>query len=197
MIVLILLAPILYAASMYGVAFLQGSLKMQKLNENAQVLERELGSLTFVDGVSVPARGVVEGDTLTAQSNTAASTFAKGSLSVNRSFESIESEIEKNLATSGFKKEKAGESTAYRTSPTSPRHDSIVLRYTKNDTAVRVVYQFTQTHSCPKNYICEHTRYIKSNKDPLPLSAFGQYEVSRFDVTYAATSNEFHSGFRF
>lgn len=175
--------------------FAQGSLKMNKLNNHAKGLEKELSSLVFVGGQSINAKGVVDGDTLTANDNPDQSTFAQGTMDVNRALASLETEVSTNLSKSGFGREGSPEEPYYATSNNGGTYDSIIFRYIKGDKAIRVMYKFDKSYTCPKEYVCKQTPKSKATDNVYPVNGFGTFSITKMYINLSAKSSDYHSGY--
>lgn len=192
---IVLIAPIAFVVIMILLFFAQGSLKMNKLNNHAKGLENELSSLVFVEGHSINAKGVVDGDALTASDNPDQSTFAQGSLEVNKTLASLESEVSTNLSKSGFVREGSPEAPYYATSNNGGTYDSIIFRYIKDDEAIRVIYKFDKSYTCPKEFVCKHTPKSKPTDNIYPVNGFGTLSITKMHINLSAKSSEYHSGY--
>jgi hypothetical protein len=192
---LVLIAPVAFVVIMVILFFAQGSLKMNKLNNHAKGLEKELSSLVFVEGQSINAKGVVDGDALTASDDPNQSTFAQGSLDVNKTLASLESEVSTNLSKSGFTREGGSETPYYATSSNGGTYDSIIFRYIKGDEAIRVMYKFDKSYTCPKEYVCKHTPKSKPTDNIYPVNGFGTLSVTKMNINFSNKSSDYHSGY--
>lgn len=192
---IVLIAPVALIVITIILFFAQSSLKMNKLNNHAKGLEKELSSLVFVEGQSINAEGVVDGDALTASDNPAQSTFAQGSLEVNKSLASLENEVSSNLSKSGFTREGGNETSYYVTSTNGGTYDSIIFRYIKGDEAIRIMYKFDKAYICPKEYVCKHTPKSKPTDNIYPVNGFGTLAVTKMNINFSDKSSDYHSGY--
>lgn len=193
--VFVLVVPLALIIIMIILLFSQGSIKMNKLNNHAKVLEKELDSLVFIEGQSINAKGVVDGDALTASDNPAQSTYARGSLEVNKSLAELETEVSTNLSKSGFTREGGSETPYYATSMNGGTYDSIVFRYIRGDEAMRIMYKFDKAYTCPKDYVCKHSPKSLPNDNIYPVNGFGTLVVNKMNISFSDKSSDYHSGY--
>lgn len=192
---ILLIAPVAFVLIMIMLVFAQSSLKMNNLNNHAKSLEKELSSLVFVEGQSINAKGVVDGDALTASDNPAQSTFAHGSLNVHKTLASLESEVSTNLGKSGFMREGSPEAPYYATSNNGGTYDSIIFRYIKGEEAIRVMYKFDKSYTCPKEYVCRHTPKSEPTDNIYPVSRYGALTITKMYINLSSMSSDYHSGY--
>ena len=199
----LLLGSLLFILAIPGILFMvvivflavSGSVKMLKLNNHANGLKNELNSVVFIEGQSVKATAVVDGDSLTANDNPAVSTFAQGSLTVDRSLANIESEVNENLSNSGFIYDGAPKYKYYSTSHDGRSYDSVTFRYLKGDHAIRVVYKFDKSYGCPSGYTCKHTSKTKPTDMVYPVNNLGKIRVTKLNIHLADKSSDYHVGY--
>lgn len=196
----VLIAPVAYFVIMFILVFGLSFLKMNKLNNHAKGLEKELSSMVFVEGQSINAKGVVNGDFSTAQDDPAQSTWAEGSLEVNKSLVSLDSEVSTNLSKSGFTREGDSESTYYAIETYDKTSNSIIFRYIKGNKAIRVKYKFDKAYTCPKEYACKHTPKSKPTDNiypAYPVSGFDTLTVTKVHINLSDKSNYTFSSYMF
>lgn len=194
---IVLAVPVAFVVVMVILFFVQGSLKMNKLNSHAKGLEEKLSSLVFIEGQTINAKGVVSGDALTASRDPDQSTFAQGFLDVNKTLASLESEVSTNLSKSGFMREGSPELPYYATNNNGRTYDSIIFRYIKGDEAIRVMYKFDKLYTCPKEYVCIHTPKSQPTDNIYPVNGFGDLLTTKMHINFSAKSNDYHSGYSF
>lgn len=192
---IVLITPVAFVVIIIILLFAQGSLKMNKLNNHAKGLEKELSSLVLVEGQSINAKGVVDGDALTASDDPDQSTFAQGTLDVNKTLASLEGEVSTNLSKSGFVREGSPEAPYYATSNNGGTYDSIIFRYIKGDEAIRVLYKFDKSYTCPKEYVCKHTPRSKPTDNIYPVSRYGTLSIAKMYINLSSKSSDYHSGY--
>lgn len=196
-IVLLIFAPFVYFASMIVIFFTQSSIKMNRLNNNAEILQNELNSFVFVKGKQINAEGIVDGDGLTAKENPDESTFARGSLEINNiPLAQLENEIYGNLSKAGFERESSQSMPYYfATSYKGDNFDFLTMRYVKADKAIRITYVLDKKYSCPEDYICKNDPKSRAGEKIYPISGLGSLIVKRINIVYSSRSSNYHSGF--
>lgn len=192
---IVLITPVAFVAIIIILLIAQSSLKMNKLNNHAKGLAKELSSLVFVEGQSINAKGFVDGDFLTANDDPTKSTFAHGSLDVNNSLASLASEVSTNLGNSGFTREGSTEAPYYATNMSGVTYDRITFRYIKGDEAIRVIYMLDKAYTCPKVYICMHTPERKTFDNIYPVNGFDTVTVIKMKINLSDKSDDYHSGY--
>jgi hypothetical protein len=155
-----------------------------------------------VQGQPINAKGVVDGDALTANDNPALSTFAHASLDVNKSLVSLEGEVSTNLGKSGFMRDGSPGAPYYETrvgdysaSVSGGKYDTVLFRYIKDDRAIRITYKLDKAYMCPKEYVCVHTPKSKPTDSIYPMNEFGTVSVTRMNINFSDKSSDYHSGY--
>lgn len=194
---IVLIAGLVYAVIAFNVFIDQGRQKMKTLNDDAKVLADELNSIVFVEGQSVNAKGIVDGDATTASDNPAESTFAEASIDVtNKPLAPLESEVNANLTKSGFTRDGGSVTPFYSVSMNGGTFNSIIFRYLKGNKAIRAEYMLDMVYNtCSEGYVCMHTPKSKPTDKVYPVSEFGAMTVNRMYISYSDTSSWYHSGF--
>jgi hypothetical protein len=195
---IVLLSPIYL--TIFGIIFtlIRANVSTTMRENNAKKLENELSSLVFVEGQSINAKAVLEGDWLTGNDNPALSTYAKGTLSekdpssksVNKSLAVLESKVSNNLSKSGFTLE-GGSDTPYYSLNTNFKYDSIIFKYIKGDRSVLVIYRFDKPYKCPEEYLCEYTPKSEKAVNVFPVNEFGNLNVTNMYIYYSDKSYEY------
>lgn len=191
----ILMIPAIFIAILLIMIIVPGFFKMTKLNYEANKLEKELSSLTFIEGKNIGAKGIVDGDVLTANSDPARSTFAEGSVEVSGKLAAIETTVNKNLSSSGYNRDGGSKDPYYAATMNGGSYDSIQFRYIKDDLAVRVSYKFDRAYTCPDGYVCAHTPKSKPENKTYPVYGFGKLPVKKLYISMSDKSSDYHSGY--
>lgn len=175
--------------------FIQTNGKMDRLNDHAKILEKELNGYVLVDGQPIVSRGIVDGDVLTARDDPLKSTFAQASLKVNTPLAYIDSEIGGNLTKYGFVREGDINSPYYGANVNAGAYKGIGFRYLKGDKLMRIVYRFDQEYICPEGYVCKYTPDNDPSLKVYPLSEFSKLNVIGVEINLSDKSSNFNSGY--
>lgn len=187
--------PVVFIVGYILIFAVSGQIKMSKLQNAADNKLQYLEQMLAVDNKVTEARGTVDGDALTANSDPGRSTFAYLSFENKSSLSEIETKLAGAMAKEGFKRD-GGDTTPYYkfTSPAYAGYrlddaNRIVMRYSNNQDAVKITYELDKYYDCPKEYVCERTEKTKSSEKIYDIRSFASLPVTKVSVNYANKSN--------
>ena len=187
---ILLVVPIFFIIGYSAFYLLTSNSKTDRLQKAADEKQTALNQLTFLNGQSTSASGVVDGDSLTANPNPDISTFAQASFTTNSPLNVLESQVSINLNKSGFVREGPAETPYYNTVRDSYLGASgINFIYKNGNRAVKAIYTFDKAYGCATGYVCKHTASNNDAKNIYPVQGYGKLTVVRVQVYYAAANN--------
>lgn len=170
----------------------QGAIRENKFSSYADNLKKELNSLVIIDGVPIKSKVFYNNDRLTGGQFPQISSRAFASITVNNKLSLLETEVNNNLSKFGYVREGV-DNPYYSTNSENTSFNAILLRYSKDNKAINVIYKFDKSYICPEQYICKYTPNNNPTDSSYPLSSYGNLTVINIEVSLFDKSSDYYS----
>ncbi|QQS20125.1 hypothetical protein IPL85_01575 [Candidatus Saccharibacteria bacterium] len=183
--------PVIVIGGYIIVFVLYGYIKMSKLQNAANNKLEKLEQMLSIDSKVTDARGIVDGDVLTAYNDPAQSSSAYLIFENKSYLREIETKLAEAMAKEGFKRDGGDRAPYYKT--TSPAYSGnrldninrIEMRYSNNQDAIKITYELDKYYACPKDYMCERTEKSKPSEKIYDIRWYASVPVVKVSVRYA------------
>lgn len=183
--------PVIAIVGFIIVFAVSGQVKMTKLQHAADNKLEKLEKMLAIENKVTDARGGVDGDALTANSDPARSTSAYLSFENKTSLQEIEAKLAEAMGKEGFKRDGGDTSPYYKT--TSPAYSGgrldninrVQMRYSNGQDAIKITYELDKYYACPKEYTCERTEKTKPSEKIYDIRSYASLPVIKVSINYA------------